>query len=179
MRGTVEGLPSPYRFAELLPAIFQEDEFVQRWMLGFDTVLSPVASVLDNVEAYFDPAVAPQDFVAYLATWVGVELDETWSDDARRELVRRAVELFKIRGTVEGLRQHVAIYAGVTPEIEESGGCVASLKADSDLPGEETPRLLVRVRVPDRSPIDEGRLDRLVASAKPAHIPHRVEVVRE
>ncbi|HVB06160.1 MAG TPA: phage tail protein [Acidimicrobiales bacterium] len=178
MRGSVDGLPSPYRFAELLPAIYQEDEFVQRWMLGFDAVLAPVAATLDNIESYFDPALAPQDFVAFLAGWVGVELDETWSDDARRELVNRAVELFKIRGTVEGLRQHVAIYAGVEPEIEESGGCTYSLEPNSALPGEGTPRLVVRVRVPGDSLIDEGRLDRLVASAKPAHIPHRVEVVR-
>ncbi len=179
MRGGIDDLNSPYRFVELLPAIFQEDEFIQRWMVGFDSVLSPLASTLDNIEAYFDPGIAPQDFVAYLASWVGVELDETWSDDARRELVRRAVELFKIRGTVEGLRQHVAIYAGVEPEIEESGGCTFSLEANSPLPGEDQPRLVVRVRVPGDSPIDEGRLERLVGAAKPAHIPHHVEVVRE
>jgi hypothetical protein len=107
-----------------------------------------------------------------------VELDETWSEAARRELVGRAVELYRIRGTFEGLRQQVAIYAGVDPEIEESGGCVASEVAGSELPGLATPSLVVRVRVPADSPIDERRLDRLVAAAKPAHLPHEVSVVR-
>jgi phage tail-like protein len=178
VRSSIPGLPTPYQFSALLPSIFQEDEFATRWMAGFDTVLAPLVATIDNIEAYFDPTLAPSDFVAYLASWVGVELDETWSDEARRELVDRAVELFKVRGTVEGLREQVAIYAGVEPEIEESGGCSYSLEANGDLPGEETPRLLVRVRVPADSPIDERRLDRLVASAKPAHVPHRVEVVR-
>lgn len=178
MRGAIPGLPSPYQFSALLPSIYQEDDFAVRFVSGFDEVLAPLVAVIDNIQSYFDPELAPQDFVAYLARWVGVELDETWSDEARRELVRRAVELFKVRGTVEGLRDHVEIYAGVTPEIEESGGCSYSVEANGALPGEETPRLLVRVRVGENSPIDEGRLDRLVAGAKPAHIPHRVEVVR-
>lgn len=176
MRGTVEGLASPYRFGSLLPSIYQQDDFTQRFMSGFDTVLAPIVTTTDNIASYFDPALAPLDFVAYLASWVGIELDETWTPAARRELVSRAVELYRIRGTVEGLRQQVAIYTGVEPEIEESGGCRYSQEPNGDLPGEATPSLVVRVRVPASSSVDEARLDRLVGSAKPAHIPHRVEV---
>ena len=177
MRGTVDELASPYGFGELLPAIYQADEFALRFVSAFDTVIAPVVSVLDSIEAYFDPALAPLDFVGYLAHWVGVELDETWSPSARSELVARAVELFGVRGTVEGLKRHVAIYAGVEPEIEESGACAPSSEANSPLPGEDRPRLVVRVRVPDPSAIDARRLDMLVGSSKPAHIPHRVEVL--
>jgi phage tail-like protein len=177
MRGAIDGLPSPYAFGRLLPAVYQEDEFVQRFLSGLDDVLSPVVAVIDNLEEYFDPELAPIDFVQYLATWVGVELDETWSDAAQRELVARAVELFRIRGTVDGLRQHVAIYTGVEPEIDESGGCVFSEVPNSPLPGSSEPRLIVRVRVPDPDAIDADRLDRLVASSKPAHLPHAIEVI--
>ena len=178
MRGTVEDLASPYSFGEMLPAIYQEDDFAQRWMSAFDVVLAPIVSVIDNIERYFDAALAPLDFVEYLASWVGGELDETWSDQAKRELVARAVALFKIRGTLEGLRRHVAIYAGVEPEIEESGGCSWSTTPDTALPGDDHARLTVRVRVPSDSPIDEKRLDMLVQASKPAHLPHKVEVVR-
>jgi phage tail-like protein len=177
VRGTVDGLGSPYSFGALLPAVYQEDDFALRFMAAFDVVMSAAVSTIDNVAWYFDPSTAPQDFVAYLASWVGVELDETWSEAARRELVGRAVELFRIRGTVEGLRANVAIYTGTEPEIIESGGCVASEHADSEYPGSDRPMLVVRVRVPAHSRIDEGRLSRLVESAKPAHVPHRVEVV--
>jgi phage tail-like protein len=178
MRAIVEGLASPYRFGNLLPAIYQEDEFTMRWVSAFDDVLSPVVSVLDNIEAYFDPTFAPLDFVEWLAGWVGVELDETWPERAKRELVSRAVELFRIRGTVEGLVRHVAIYTGVEPEIEETGGCSWSVEPGSDLPGNARPSLVVRVRVPEGADVDERRLDRIVLASKPAHIPHRVEVLR-
>jgi phage tail-like protein len=178
VRAHVEGLASPYKFGELLPAVYQEDEFTMRWMEAFDEVLSPIVSVLDNVEYYFDPAFAPLDFVEWLATWVGVELDETWPDSAKRELVTQAVELFRIRGTVVGLTRHVAIYTGVEPEIQESGGCSWSSEASSELPGNARPSLVVRVRVPDVTAVDERRLDRIVLASKPAHVPHRVEVLQ-
>ncbi len=178
MRGTVGGLASPYSFGALLPAVYQEDGFAMRMMAAFDEVLAPVVSTIDNVEHYFEPALAPSDLVEMLAWWVGVELDETWSDEARRELVAEAASLYRIRGTVAGLRRHVAIYAGVEPEIEESGACGWSSQPGSRLPGDRRPGLLVRVRVADPDSIDVRRLDRLVAASKPAHVPHVVEVVR-
>jgi phage tail-like protein len=66
----IDGLASPYRFGELLPSIYQQDDFAQRWMAGFDEVLAPLVAVIDNIEAYFDPALAPLDFVAFVASWV-------------------------------------------------------------------------------------------------------------
>lgn len=179
MRGTVEGLKSPYAFVELLPSVYQEDDFARRFVSGFDELLAPIVSVLDNVEAYFDPMLAPADFVEYLASWVGVELDETWSDEARRRLVATAVDLVKVRGTLEGLRRLVEIYTGVDPEILDGGGCAVSLEPNGPLPGSASAPLVVTVRVPDPERIDAGRLHRLVGAAKPAHVVHRVEVLPE
>ncbi len=178
MRGTVDGLPSPFPLGEMLPAVYQEDEFVQAWMTGLDEVLAPVIWTIDSFESYLDPHTAPLDFVEYLSTWVGVELDETWPDASKRAMVSRAIGLFRIRGTVAGLREHVAIYAGVEPEIEESGGTLWSATAGGDLPGQSTAGLVVRIRVPDPGAVDVDRLERIVASSKPAHMPHRVEVVQ-
>lgn len=177
MRAIVPGLASPYSFGALLPAVYQEDEFAMRLMTAFDDVLAPCVSTIDNVERYFQPELAPPDFVEMLASWVGVELDETWSDQSRRALVAEAAALYQVRGTVAGLKRHVAIYAGVEPEIEESGGCAASQTSGGALPGSNRPFLLVRVRVADPDSVDTRRLSRLVASSKPAHLPHRVEVL--
>ena len=46
------------------------------------------------------------------------------------------------------------------------------------MPGLCGPRLVVRVTVADPDAIDTARLDALVAAAKPAHVPHRVEIVK-
>lgn len=177
MRGSVPGLASPYQFASLLPSIYQEDDFVRRWMAGFDVVLAPIVSVLDNVEAYFDPMLAPDDFVEYLASWVGIELDETWNESARRTLVSRAVELVKISGTLEGMRQLILIYTGIEPELREGGGCSVSTEPNGSLPGEANGILEVVLRTSEPERIDLSRLSRLIEAAKPAHVAHRVEIL--
>ncbi|HEX2040931.1 MAG TPA: phage tail protein [Acidimicrobiales bacterium] len=177
MRGVVEGLASPHPIGLTLPALYQEDEFALRLTAAFDEVWAPVFAVLDNLTAYLDPSLAPLDFVEYLARWVGVELDETWPEERRRDLVGQAVELYRWRGTVHGLAALVAVYTGVEPEIEESGGAAWSPTPGGELPGSAEPSLTVRVRVADPSTVDAARLEAIVAAAKPAHIPHQVEVL--
>jgi phage tail-like protein len=92
-RGIVKGLPSPFPIGLMLPALFQSDDFSQRFTRGLDEVISPVFSVLDCFDAYLDPGLAPLDFLAWLATWVGVSLDENWPLERQRSLINRAVEL--------------------------------------------------------------------------------------
>lgn len=177
MRGLIEDLASPVPVVEQLPGLLQEDAFTQRFANGFDAVMAPILLTLDNLEAYFDPATAPPDFVGWLAEWVGVALDENWPPERQRALVAGAVDLFNWRGTVGGLSAHVALYAGSEPEIEDSGGSTWSETPNSPLPGEDQPRLVVRVRDAASHSLDLKRLDRIVSVSKPAHIPHRVEVV--
>ena len=173
MRAALAGLPSPHPFGVAMPAIYQEDEFTQRWLAGFDEVIAPVLCTLDNVDRYFDPDLAPADFVAWLAGWVGLAVEDTWTEETLRRVVKQAVELYRWRGTVRGLAEIVAAYAGVDPEIIDSGGSSWSLTPDGLPPGDGTCTLLVRVH---GSSIDERRLDRLIAAAKPVHVTHRVEL---
>jgi len=162
--------------ARMLPALFQEDEFAVRFVSGFDDVLAPVFCTLDNLSAYFDPELAPPDFLAWLTTWVRVTLREGWSVERQRRLVSRAVELYRWRSTVRGLRSLVAVYAGTQPEIIESGGVAGSGVPGGKVPGSRVPFLKVRVRLPNASALELRHLDALIASAKPAHVPHVLEV---
>lgn len=150
---------------------------MKRFAGGFDAVVAPILLTLDNLEAYFDPSTAPGDFVRWLAEWVGIALDEDWPLERQRALVEEAVDLFDWRGTVRGLSAHVSLYAGTQPEIEESGGSSWSESPNSPLPGHSEPSLVVRVRVTEPSTLDVNRLDRIVSASKPAHVPHRVEVL--
>ncbi len=76
-----------------------------QFLAGLDDVLAPVISALDCLHGYIDPAVAPVDFVGWLGEWVGLTLEEDWSDARRRRLVARASEMYAKRGTVAGLRR--------------------------------------------------------------------------
>jgi len=178
MRGLVDDLGTPRPLGPELPGIYQEDAFAQSMLGAFDRVLAPVLSTLDNLDAYLDPRLTPEDFLAWLAGWVGMTIDETWSPERRRAAVGRAVELYRMRGTAAGLAQQVEIYTGGRVEIEENGGTGWSIDPGGELPGAPEPVVVVRVFVPDPKAIDPLRLDTLVGTAKPAHVEHRIEIVK-
>jgi len=52
----------------------------------------------------------PAEALSWLASWLALAPDESWTTEAKRELVRRAHELFKQRGTRQGLRALLGIY---------------------------------------------------------------------
>lgn len=176
-RGHVEGLATPWPIAEHLPGALQEDDFCVRMMAAFDEVMAPIFATLDCFDAYLDPNLAPGDFVEWLASWVGLEVDETWTIERRRRLIQDAAVLYRLRGTTAGLAAHIRLYAGVAPEVEESGACAWSQTADNPIPGSAQPTLVVRLRVDDDSNLRQSTISRIVAASRPAHIPYRVEVV--
>jgi phage tail-like protein len=176
MRGTIDGLRVPYTIGQQLPAVYQEDPFAMRFTAGFDDVLAPLLSTLDCLEAYVDPWLTPEDFLDWLAGWVGMVLDENWPLDRRRAVTAHAVELFRKRGTAAGLREIVELFTAGSVQINETGGTAWSQQPGGDLPGEPSPRLSVRVWVDDPESIRESVLDALVAATKPAHVVHRVEI---
>lgn len=176
-RGVIDGLESPFPVGLMLPALYQDDEFAQRLTSAFDEMLAPIFATLDCIDSYFDPWLTPPDFLAWLASWVGVELDQLVPDDRQRLLVSEAVRLYRARGTALGLAEHIAIYTGLEVEIEESGGSTWSAAPGGSAPGENAPRLLVRVISEQPDAVNVSRVDALVAMAKPAHVPHSVVVV--
>lgn len=178
MRGTISGIESPTPFGPMLPAIYQEDDFSMRFVAGFDDVLAPVLLVLDCLIDYFDPALTPTDFLEWLAGWVGIEVDEAWATERRRAAVATAVEMYRMRGTISGLRANLEVLSGGQVEITDSGGVSYSTSPMGDMPGQDSPRLAVRVTVPDADERTTKAIDSIVATAKPAHVVHRVEVVQ-
>ena len=176
-RGTIRGLSSAHPLGTYLPALFHDDPFAQRLTAALDEVLAPVISTLDNQSAYLDPRVAPDDFLDWLAGWVGATVDEQWPVERRRQAVMRAVDLYRLRGTRRGLAEQVEVLTGGTVEISESGGAQRSAAAGGKLPGAPDLSLVVRLTPDPDTEITAPRLDALVASIKPAHVPHRVEIV--
>ena len=178
MRGLVVDLASPHPLGETLPALFREDELAQRLASATDPLLAPIFSTLDCLWAYLDPMLAPADFLDWLGGWVGVALDHTWPIERRRLMVASAVRLYRLRGTAAGLAAQIAIFTGGQVEIVESGAAGWSRVTDAAMPGQPQPCVIVRVIVPDPETISMTRLQAIVAGAKPAHIPHEIEVVR-
>ncbi|MFC4856139.1 phage tail protein [Actinophytocola glycyrrhizae] len=178
MRGMVAGMANASPFIRMLPAVYQEDEFADRFVGGFDDVLAPVLSTLDCLVDYFDPYLAPEDFLEWIAGWVGISLEEGWPIERRRAVVATAVEMYRMRGTVAGLRANLQVLTGGRVEVADSGGVAWSKNPGGEMPGEASPRLAVRIRVHDPATVPMDLVDSAVAAAKPAHVAHRVEVDR-
>jgi phage tail-like protein len=181
MRGTVVGLGTPYPLVTLLPAVYQEeDPFIARFTAGLDDVLAPVIATLDSLEAYVDPLLAPEDFLPWLAGWVGVTVNENAPVDLHRATVARAAELHRLRGTVGGLRASLELLTGGEVEVSDSGGVAYADTPGTPSPVDPSPWVRVSVRVPSDTGWSPEALraavEAAVVAAKPAHVQHVVEV---
>ncbi|GAA2807265.1 phage tail protein [Crossiella cryophila] len=176
-RGVLPGLASPHPLGELLPAVFQEDEFTMRFTAGLDEVLAPILSTVDNLASYLDPLLAPADFLDWLASWAGVSLEARLPEQRRRHALRTAIELYRWRGTVYGIREHLVALTGHPVRVTDNGGVSGSTTPGTPAPGEPTPWLLIEL--PTSAADLRDLVDTVVAAVKPAHLPHRVEVVED
>jgi phage tail-like protein len=177
MRAFVPGLASPHPMGERLPAMYLEDSFVQRMTTALDTVVAPIYSNLDCLDAYIDPDLTPEDFLVWLGEWVGMALDESWPVERRRAVIAQAVDLYRVRGTSSGLSAYLRLLTGLDVEIEETGGTAWSTTPDAAPPGSPNFAMVVRMRAPDPRQVDRARLEALVTAAKPAHVLHRIELM--
>ncbi|MFD5623722.1 phage tail protein [Streptomyces yangpuensis] len=181
-RAAVPGLPSRHPIGEQLPALYADDDFAQRFTAGLDTVLAPVFTTLDNLPSYFDPRLAPADFLAWLASWVGGADDPDWPTALRREAVARAVELHRWRGTRRGLVEALRLVLGVSADVSGDGAAVWSRTAGTEPTPAVAGEVLVRVWPRDGGPgaapaVDADRVRALVRTLCPVHTLCRVEIL--
>lgn len=182
-------LRNPHPLGQTLPGVYRDawlDEelrtgqkpFGERFVSAFDEVLGPVLAVLDNLDAYFDVETAPNDFLPWLGQWVAASIDESWSEDRRRRFIGQAAGLYRRRGTPAGLRDHLQIYTDGVVEVKETGDSSWSLEPDGPMPGKSEPVVVVLVSVEDPAAVNVARLDALIRASKPAHVVHRLQVLK-
>ena len=177
-RVVLPDLPSRHPLGALLPSMYASDDFAQRFTAGLDTVLAAVISTLDNLPAYLDSRLAPEDFLAWLGSWVAVDLDPAWPPELRRSVVRHAVDLHRWQGTVRGLVDRLWLCLGVRAEVVDGVAAVWSATPDTDLPGAPITEILVRVWPGhDGQAVDQVQVTAMVTSVCPAHLTFRVEVL--
>lgn len=158
-----------------LPAIYQEGDFGLRFVGALETLLDPILALLDSLDSHIAPELAPVDILGLLASWLGVELDESWAVERRRELVRCAAELGRRRGTRHGLELSLKIAFPHLPlRVEETGG-VFSASEPAKLPPVETPGFVVYCDIPLSEP-EQASVARAIEHMKPIHIGYRLRV---
>jgi phage tail-like protein len=118
-----------------LPAVYQDDDFGMRFVGALEQSLDPIVALLDALPAHFDPDFAPRDLLQLMAAWLGVELDESQPLRHQREMLRRAAELGRRRGTVRGLELALELsFPDLPLRVEDQG----SVRIAPE-PGEKAP----------------------------------------
>jgi phage tail-like protein len=112
----------------LLPATFsRRDEaqdptgalFLERFLSLFESTFTRIEGRYEAMSRLLNPAAAPPQWLGWLASWLDLVFDPSWSPDRRRQLVLRAVDLYRRRGTVGSIQDWVEIYTGQRPELVE------------------------------------------------------------
>jgi phage tail-like protein len=113
-----------------LPAAYSEDpvsrDFLDRFLSIFDSIHGQTEARISDVASYWNPMSTPAitdlrgaDFLAWLASWMELPLDQHWSIEKRRTLLKNAHRLYALRGTPEGLRLHIRLYMESEPQLLE------------------------------------------------------------
>ena len=174
---------------------------MSQFLALFERTLTGIESTAERFLRELDPAAASAEIIDWLAGLVDLAFDPSWDLGKRRALVGEAMELWKRRGTPDGLARYIEIYTGIRPLIVEAyrerperpiagGGIVGQslvLGVDSEpsLPGDEALISAYAHRftvvLPLADPCDAERMlpvvERIIALNKPAHTAHGLRTV--
>lgn len=106
-------------YLQYLPELYSYDDFVNRFLMMFESFWKPINQQISLGENYYDPYLTPDVFLNWLGTWVGMEVDETFPRDRVRDLIKNAIPFYHSRGTAESLRFFLEMYSGGKVEIKE------------------------------------------------------------
>jgi phage tail-like protein len=112
-------------YLNYLPAIFQQEPFVGRFLLAFETILTgtgelgslSLAQTIGRLADFFDPTTTDEDFLPWLAGWVALSLRADWDVDTQKRFIQQIVPLYRLRGTQAGLQTLLELYTLEKVEI--------------------------------------------------------------
>jgi len=113
-------------YLQYLPPLYSANEpmraFLDSSLSVFQTEWDGFDQRVDESTALFDPAAVPEGVpMNYLAGWLGLALEGTWTGEQNRLLLEAAPQVHPQRGTAVALREYIAVYlanfAGVSSDV--------------------------------------------------------------
>jgi phage tail-like protein len=198
--------------ADFLPAVYLEnpiaEDFTERFLSLFDATIEEIDRAIERFPALLDSDSVPDEVLPWIGSFLDLAFDRAWDGGKRRKILKALPELYRLRGTVAGLKRAISLVFDVDdPVIQELaaerawgalhretvlgavrlfGRSRARFRLDSSPlsaapirrygnPDEDpltSHAYRFRVLVPPSrfgSAIERERLERLIASQKPAH----------
>lgn len=180
-------------YPQFLPAVYREVDFIGRLMKIFEESFEPTVNTLQTLWAYLDPMTAPEALLPFLAQWVGWQNESGWTVAQQRSLIKRAIEIYRWRGTRRGLLFYLHIYTGLpmhdptrSPheqpiQIHNAArqGFVlgeTQLGATAIMGGGKPFHFSVQLRPLAGEPLDESLVRKIIEQEKPAVCTYDLEI---
>ena len=124
-------------YLEHLPAIYRRSDAVGRNLVRdlcflFEHMFDSIDGNLSDGWRFYDPHVTPVDFLQWLASWTAFTVDLDWPEPQKRALIKRAVDLYRIRGTKRGLSLFLKLFTGHEPDIAENTWPFKGFRVEGD-----------------------------------------------
>ena len=101
-----------------LPSLYHDNEFLERFLFGFEEEDLQTQRVLDEMSELFNPSNT--QFVDWLASWVGVAFSKEVDERAKRRVLHNIVQLYKIRGTKRYFVELIKYLCDINIRIDDS-----------------------------------------------------------
>jgi phage tail-like protein len=75
-----------------------------------DNEYPPIKQVIDQLPRLFSSWGTRPEFLPWLASWVALELEPTWTEYQKRKLITEIVSIYRLRGLNAGLHAYLGIY---------------------------------------------------------------------
>lgn len=119
-------------YLRYLPAIYQENEsstkLLENYLSIFESFFVDLEEKINGITQYFDSNGIPVEYISWLGSWLGLDIDETWTEKKKRDLISKAPELYRMRGTRQGLLEILGLYLSDVPGKKELWDKTCSLE---------------------------------------------------
>lgn len=130
---------------------------MRRFLSIFQHQMTGIVDRISAISSLTDPLTCDPNFLPWIASWVGFTLDEGLPLHQQRELVRRAIRLYRTRGTIEGMEEMIRVLTAAPVVVSPRQKPKAFVLGATTLAGGRTPG------------------ERYIGGEPPAHFLYRLE----
>lgn len=96
----------------------ENTDALRRFLFVYHHLMTTVVDKIEELPDLTNPLATDPRFLPWVASWVSFTLDESLPLYQQRELVRRAIRLYRKRGTREGVEEIVRVLTGAPAQVQ-------------------------------------------------------------
>lgn len=160
-----------------LPAAMSRDQVIAGFVRACEEIADSVRDQVADLEYELDVTLATPEMLAYIASWLGVEIDAVLADapgqeiaEAQRRLVDAVSKALVWRGTRRGLEALLTALTDGRADVRDSGGIFGA--KDKIPPADD----LVVIELDHTGPLSRQQIDTFIADELPVGVRFEVRV---